>query len=116
MEIEEAKQGSLVILSPVGRVDGVGAPDLEKRFAGIAERGDFNVLMDCARMEYISSAGLRTVLIGARNCQKNKGKLTLCALQPECRSVMEISGFLNILDVYETRDEAIAARSGTDAA
>ena len=73
MDIEEEKQGSLMIVSPIGRVDGVGAPDLEKRFSDIAERGEFQLLVDCARMDYISSAGLRTLLIGARQCQQNGG-------------------------------------------
>ena len=114
MDIEEEKQGSLMIVSPIGRVDGVGAPDLEKRFSDIAERGEFQLLVDCARMDYISSAGLRTLLIGARQCQQNGGGLSVCALRPECRQVMEISGFLAILKSYDTRDDAIAAQADAD--
>ncbi len=112
MEIGEEKQGSLVVVSPVGRVDGVVAPQLEKRLTEIVERGDSDVLLDCEQMDYISSAGLRTVLIGARKCRQNGGKLTVCALQPGCKSVMEISGFFNILDAYDTRDDAVAAHAG----
>ena len=87
------------------------APDLEKRISNIVERGDVRMLLDCARMSYISSAGLRAVLSSARKCQQAGGKLTLCALQPACKTVFEISGFLTILDYHETRDAALAAES-----
>ncbi len=111
MEIVEEKQGSVMVVSPVGRVDGVGAPHLEKRIADIIERGESRLVLDCAEMNYISSAGLRTVLIGARSCQQKGGGLAICALQPECRAVMEMSGFLQILKSYDTRDQAVAAHS-----
>lgn len=114
MNIEEEKQGSIIVVSPVGRVDGVGAPDLQRRLAEIAERREYRVLIDCEKMDYISSAGLRTVLIGARTCQQNGGALTLCALQPDCRSVLEMSGFLNIVKCYDTRGDAIADQPDAD--
>lgn len=116
MEIGEAKQGSIIIVSPVGRVDGVGAPDLERRMTEIAERGEHRVLIDCEKMDYISSAGLRAVLIGARMCQQKGGALTLCALQPDCRTVLEMSGFLNIVKCYDTRGDAVADQANADGA
>ncbi len=108
MEIEEHTQDSLVVVTLDGRADGLSAPDLEKRIAEIVERGDIRVLLDCSKMDYISSAGLRAVLVGARKCQQGGGKLTICALQPACKSVLEMSGFLTILDCYETREAALA--------
>ncbi len=111
MEIEEEKIASLSVVSPVGRVDGLVAPDLEKRISQIIESGEVRMLLDCARMGYISSAGLRAVLASARKCQQAGGKLTLCALQPACKTVFEISGFLSILDYHDTRDAAVAAES-----
>ena len=111
MEIEEEKIASLSVVSPIGRVDGLVAPDLEKRISTIVESGDIRVLLDCGRMSYISSAGLRVVLASARQCQQAGGKLTLCALQPACRTVFEVSGFLSIIDHHDTRDAAVAAES-----
>ncbi len=112
MDIGEEKQGAFVILKPAGRIDGYTAPELEKKVSELVERGDTRILLDGAEMSYISSAGLRTVLISSRKCQQGGGKFSLCALQPDCSAVMKMSGFLTILDVYETRDEAIAAQTG----
>ncbi len=111
MEIREEKTGSLVVVALEGRVDGHSGPELEQRVTAIVERGDARVLLDCEKMEYISSAGLRVVLVGAKKCQASGGKLALCALQPACKQVMEISGFLNMLDCYETRADACAAEA-----
>ena len=109
MDIQEETSGSTVVVAPSGRVDGFTSPELEKRIAEIIERGDHRVLLDCADMEYISSAGLRVVLVSAKKCQQQGGKLSVCALQPSCKSVMEVSGFLNMLEYHDTRDAALAA-------
>ena len=111
MDIKEQKEGALVIVSPTGRVDGYTAPELEKCFSGIVERGDNRILLDCADMVYISSAGLRSVLVGSRKCQQAGGKLAICTLQPDCRSVMEASGFVTIIPCYDSREAALAAEA-----
>ena len=111
MKIEEQTVDSVVIVSPDGRVDGSTAPDLEQHISGVVERGDARILLDCSKMDYIGSAGLRVVLAGARKCQQGGGKLTLCTLRAACKSVMEVSGFLTTLDYYDTRESALTAQS-----
>ena len=111
MEIEEQTEGSVVIVALDGRVDGFSAPELETRISEIVDRGNTHLLLDCGKMEYISSAGLRAVLVGAKKCQQEGGKLTVCALQAACKAVMEVSGFLTILDHYDTREAALAVES-----
>ena len=109
MEFEEETVGSGVVVSLIGRLDGVSAPEMEARIAINAMRGDVRVVLDCSRMSYISSAGLRAFLVTARNCQQQGGKLIIAALQPECRSIMNMSGFLSIIEYHETREAALAA-------
>ena len=109
MEIEERAEGSSVVVSLSGRLDGISAPKLEARVAAIVDRGDVRIALDCGGMSYVSSAGLRALLVCARKCQQGGGKLTIAALKPECRSVMEMSGFLAIIECHETSDAALAA-------
>ena len=111
MEIEERADLAAVVVSLNGRLDGTTAPDLEARVSAIVDRGDVRMVLDCARMSYVSSAGLRVLLMSARKCQQHDGKLTIAALQPECRSVMEMSGFLAIIECHETSEAALAALS-----
>ncbi len=107
MDIHEETSGSTVVVAPSGRVDGFSSPELEKRISEIIEGGQSRLLLDCTNMDYISSAGLRVVLVSAKKCQQQGGKLAVCALQPSCKSVMEVSGFLNMLEYHETRDAAL---------
>ena len=109
MDIVERTEGAAVVVSLNGRLDGVTAPNLEATITAIVERGDVRVALDCAEMGYVSSAGLRALLVSARKCQQGGGKLTVAALQPDCRSVMEMSGFLAIIECHDTSEAAIAA-------
>ena len=113
MKIEQRREGPAMVVSPVGRLDAVGAPDLEACILAIAARGNSRVVLDCARMTYISSGGLRAVLICAKTCRQLGGGLAVAALRPECRSVLEISGLLSFLDCHERVDAALAAPQRT---
>ena len=107
--IEERPAGSAVVVSLEGHLDGVGAPALETRLFAIVKRGDTRVVLDCARMRHVSSAGLRAVLVGAKTCQQSGGKLMIADLQPQCRTVLKMSGFLSFIEYFETSDAALAA-------
>lgn len=111
MDIEEQKTDAACVVSLNGRLDALAAPALEERLAAIVERGETRVVLDCAGMAYVSSAGLRALLIGARSLQQKGGTLAIAALQPDCRAVMEASGFLSVLPCHDTRDAAVAALS-----
>ncbi len=111
MDIKEETVGSALVVSLDGRLDGVTAPDLQAQVVAAVERGDSKVLLDCDAMSYVSSAGLRALLICARRCQQAGGKLALARLRPECHSVLEMSGFLTVIDCHDTSEAALAALS-----
>ncbi len=113
MNITEQRAASVAVVS----IDGGTAPDLQGRIPDIVERGDVEVLLDCGKIEYISSASLHAVRAGARHCKRSGGKLckrdggklSICALQPGCKLVLEINGFHTIIDMHETRETALEA-------
>ena len=107
--IGERHEGRAVVLLLAGRLDSSSAPALTARISANVERGAVNVVLDCEQMSYVSSAGLRALLVGARACRLKGGKLAVAALAPQCRSIMEMSGFLSVIDYRETRREALAA-------
>ncbi len=109
MEVGERREAHAVVLSPVGQLDSDSAPLLLKRIGDAIESGDTRVVLDCAGVSYVNSAGLRALLIGAKQCRKAGGNLVIAALAPQCRSVMEMSGFLTIIDYWETSEAAVVA-------
>ena len=109
MKIEERNEGPAVVISPAGRLDAAGAPELEARIAAVAGTAPGRVVMDCREVAYISSAGLRALLLGARACHQTGCEFSVAALTPECRSVMDATGLLTVLDCPETVEAALAA-------
>ena len=108
MRIEIRDQGPAVVLSPCGRLDAAGAPVLEDALRSAVARGNVSIVVECDGIDYISSTGIRTLLVGAKSCQAAGGALSVTGLQPVCRAVMEASGLLTVLNHRETTKEALA--------
>jgi anti-anti-sigma factor len=67
------------------------------------------LVLDLAGVDYISSAGLRSLLVVAKKVQAANGCLVLCGLTPMVLNVMSISGFQQLLKIFVTEEEAVAA-------
>ena len=111
MEIGERREGPVTVLSLYGRLDGAGARALEARVSELGGRGEVLLVLDCLRMTYVNSYGLRAMLLCAKSCQQEGGKFVVAGLAPQCRSVMDMSGFLSVMDYHETSEAAVAALS-----
>jgi anti-anti-sigma factor len=115
-----SKQSSLTTMAddicemrPQGRIDSATGPAFEKDVLRQIDDGQRRLLLDFAELQYISSAGLRIVLLAAKRMKAAGGKLALCSLNPQIAEVFEISGFSRILDIHPSRDAALATLSGT---
>jgi len=108
----EAVAGDVLILIPEGRLDSGNAADAEADVLRHLDEGRSRIVLDLGGLDYISSAGLRLVLVAAKRLKQANGKLALCALRPHVREVFDISGFATILTIVETRNEAEAAVAG----
>ena len=65
--------------------------------------------MDLAELVYISSAGLRTILVMAKTLKQRTTELALCALNPSILEIFQIAGFDKILTIVESREEAVTS-------
>ena len=108
MEIAETKKNGVVVLGVDGRVDASNAAILEQKILAVIAAGENRLVIDCARLEYMSSAGLRVLLVAAKRLS-NTGKLGVAALNNQIRDVFDIAGFSSIFQIYRTPDEAVAA-------
>ena len=110
MDIQEQRQGAVIILKPIGRLDSLSCRELETRLLAALDETK-TVAVDCAGMEYISSAGLRVLLVAAKHNRAGGNRLALAALRENPREVFEISGFSAIFTIYSTVAAAVAALS-----
>ena len=109
MDIGESKEGAVFVLEPKGRLDSANARSFEERVLAALEKGENALLIDFDKLDYISSAGLRVLLMGAKRLQQSGGAIALCALSSSIHEVFEISGFLTIFNVHGDRAAALAA-------
>lgn len=108
---ETTVEGAMHIITLKGRLDSATAGGFEKSLLPLLQEGGGTLLMDFSGLEFISSAGLRVILIAAKRMRQSHGKLLLCCLQDHVRDVFEISGFLKILDVIGSREAGLSKRT-----
>ena len=109
VSFERLARTTLVI--PEGRLDFSSAASFEKQLnEGLAGAGTAPaaVIIDCAALDYVSSAGLRAFLLAARGSQRAGISFALCALKPAVREVFDLSGFTRIITSYADRATALA--------
>ncbi len=107
MELSLQQQDKYTVIAPAGRIDTTTAPILEKELTSrIAEKN--HCILDFAEVTYISSLGLRTVMVAAKAAALNSCQLILCNMTGVVRGVFEISGFNNILNIVPDLAAAIA--------
>ena len=109
MEIQTERNSGTLIAKAEGRIDGVNARDFEEALKAAISADDNTVVMDLQGLSYISSAGLRVILLIAKTLRKRNAELMLCSLSDPIREVFEISGFDKIIPVHASREQALAA-------
>ena len=96
------------VFAPTGRIDGTNAPAVEKDI--LAQLGDHkSLVVDLSAIDYISSAGLRVLLVAAKTARQRGGSLMLVGPKPAIVEILKISGFDKILPIHPTMDAAVAA-------
>jgi len=109
MNIQETKKGKVGVLNVDGRLDSVSSLSFEKQLAKLIDGGTIFIALDCSRLDYISSAGLRAILSSAKKAKLAHGKLTIGNPSPQVNEVLDIAGFASILPIFKTIEEAVAA-------
>ena len=98
MDIIVLQGDGMVTLEIVGRLDTLTSPELEKAIKPLIEPGAV-VVFDCDKMEYISSSGLRVILSTHKQLASSGGRLIVRNLNPEVRTVFDMTGFLRLLNI-----------------
>jgi stage II sporulation protein AA (anti-sigma F factor antagonist) len=106
MEITEQKSSDVVTLRLSGRLNATTALAFEEKILGRIESGERHVVIDLAQLDYISSAGLRVIVLAGKRLSAENGKMVLCSLTDRVREVFDIAGLSSILSIYGSHDDA----------
>jgi anti-anti-sigma factor len=99
------------ILTPKGRLDNTTAAAFEEAVKAATAAGATRLLIDFSEVPYISSGGLRVILVAAKSLAANGGRLALCSLNPRVAEIIDMSGFaaFSNMSIHPGRDAARAA-------
>ncbi len=98
MNITVSTEGATNCIAPEGRFDTVTAPELEECVSKIPE-GTTSVRFDFAKVEYVSSAGLRILLVAQKRMKASGGEMVVANVPKTVRDVFDITGFSDILTI-----------------
>ena len=112
MELISRTQGTALVLSVSGRIDHAHASAFEAALAphllSCAASGTALVL-DFSGVDFISSVGLRVLMLAAKQVKQQQGKLAMAALTPIVQEVFQVSRFNLVLKVFASVDQAVLA-------
>ncbi len=111
MEIQQTEQAGVCVLAPVGRIDSTTARDAETALLPRFDDGK-PIVVDFAGLTYISSAGLRVLLMAAKRSKASGIGLALSGMSPQVQDVFKLSGFAKLFEIYDDTAAAVAALSG----
>jgi anti-anti-sigma factor len=97
----------ILTLTVSGRIDADTTAQFQDALNGFIDQGDRKIILDIAGVDYVSSVGLRALLAGAKRITPLGGKLVLCAPHARVLKLFELAGFMSILTITATRDEAL---------
>ena len=109
MQIVEARTAGVDVLAPRGRIDSTTASLLDARMSPLVAASRPRLVVDFSNVDYISSAGLRIMLLAARRVEEAGGHLALCGLGDAVRQVFYLAGFLPLFLICGSRDEAVTS-------
>jgi stage II sporulation protein AA (anti-sigma F factor antagonist) len=109
MEILEQKKDNFTIVVINGRLDTTNYQDLEKKLQQLMDDGASHLILNCVKLDYISSSGLRIFLMFLKKIKAMNGKFVICSLQENIHEIFQISGFTTIFDIHPNCEEAVSS-------
>ena len=102
MDVDTRNEGNVTVVALTGKLDAITSPAFEQQIRGTIEAGNHAIVVDLAQLDYISSAGLRALLVLAKQVKAKNGKACLANVTGDVRSVFDMSGFATIFEIVES--------------
>ena len=107
MEIIEEIQGAIHIFRLKGRLDSNTSQKFEKKVFHAIDDGSQNIIVDFKDLDYISSTGLRVILLATKALRRRDGKIVLCLLNEYVREIFDVSGAGSLIPIRDTVEASI---------
>ena len=112
MKMTTERQDDVLSIRVFGRIDGSNAIAFQEAIRTAVEDRDRAMIMDCSELSYLSSAGLRAVLMTAKTLSNRDVRFALCALSDNVLEIFEKSGFDKIIAIHLSKAAALTSLDG----
>lgn len=109
MKTEIHQESNSTIVNVSGSVDAITAPELSRILLSEIASGHANIVVNLIGVEFMSSAGLRSLLGAVKEARSSGGDLRIASTNPGVDKVLKMSGFHTIAKVFTTQDEAVSS-------
>jgi anti-sigma B factor antagonist len=97
------------LVSVTGRIDSNSAPELDSTLKEILDNGRYQIVMDLNQVNYMSSAGLRTLVATLRECKKHSGDVRLSPPSERVAEVLELAGLDPMFQIFDDKLTAVGS-------
>lgn len=106
IEVEVSTRDGVTVVTVAGEIDGGSAPGLQAQILPLLQR-DSSLILDLRGVTYMSSAGLRVLLLLYRQAVSRNGRVALAGVAETIKDTMAVTGFLKFFAVADTVDQAL---------
>ncbi len=108
MQLKMTEQNDIVNISvEEERMDAHNSGDLKEQMLQLFDEGKCNLVIDLSSVRFIDSSGLGALVSGFKNASAREGSLKLCCLQPQVRSMFELTRLHRVFEIFANLDEAL---------
>ena len=98
------------VLAIIGRVDSNTAPQFQEETLKLTNASKYKLVFDLGKVDYLSSAGLRVLIVTQKECKRyNRGEVLLANVPPKIYSSLDLAGFTALFKIHKTVVDAVAA-------
>lgn len=112
MELREERIGATLVVGLRGRLDSATAPAAGTRLVELIAPPPTGVVIDLERLEYLTSAGFRALLLARRRADQVGSRLALCGLSDTLHRLFDVGGFTDVFRIHADRAAALADVGG----
>lgn len=105
----EDKGAALVIEIKEERLDAHNSGELKAEILNLFEDGKNNIVVDLKEVRFVDSSGLGALVSGFKNASARNGNLKLCGLQPQVKSMFELTRLHRVFEIFPDIAEALAS-------
>ena len=109
MKIDERQDYGITVVTLEGRLDSSTSGEVMDRLSGLVNAGATRMVLNLKELTYISSAGLRSILVAAKLTKSLSGQMRMCEANDSISQVLETSGFSNLIKVDSQEEESVKA-------